>query len=84
MVIRSTLSFVFISALILIWAAPGHAQAPGNDEVACNETSPNRTQTYGHENRFNVLVKLSDVHFRMGNLEKERQYRELVYGALGR
>ncbi len=29
-----------------------------------------------------ILVKLSDVHFRLGDLEKERHYREKVYGSL--
>jgi tetratricopeptide (TPR) repeat protein len=30
-----------------------------------------------------VLLKLSDVHFRLGDLDRERHYRELLYGRLG-
>jgi tetratricopeptide (TPR) repeat protein len=29
-----------------------------------------------------ILVKLSDVHFRLGDLERERFYREKIYGRL--
>ena len=29
-----------------------------------------------------VLLKLSDVHFKLGNLELERHYREKIYGSL--
>ena len=29
-----------------------------------------------------VLLKLSDVHFMLGDLEKERAYREKIYGTL--
>src|SRR5262249_23741197 len=29
-----------------------------------------------------VLLKLSDVYFRLGDFEKERHYRELIYGRL--
>jgi len=29
-----------------------------------------------------VLLKLSDVHFKLGNLERERHYREKIYGSL--
>ena len=29
-----------------------------------------------------VLLKLSDVYFRLGDLERERGYRELIYGSL--
>ena len=31
-----------------------------------------------------VLLKLSDVHFRLGDLDKERMYREKIYGNLAR
>jgi hypothetical protein len=31
-----------------------------------------------------VLLKLSDVYFRLGDLDKERHYRELLYGHLER
>lgn len=29
-----------------------------------------------------VLLKLSDVHFKLGDLELERYYRERIYGSL--
>ena len=29
-----------------------------------------------------ILLKLSDVHFRLGNLEEERDFREKIYGRL--
>ena len=31
-----------------------------------------------------ILVKLSDVYFRLGDLENERLYREKIYGAIAR
>jgi len=40
------------------------------------------TETGHPETR--VLLKLSDVYFRLGDLDKERHYRELLYGRLER
>jgi tetratricopeptide (TPR) repeat protein len=37
----------------------------------------------GNEQRAGILVKLSDVYFRLGDLEKERLYREKIYGTIG-
>ncbi|MSO22451.1 MAG: hypothetical protein EXQ58_04175 [Acidobacteria bacterium] len=37
----------------------------------------------GHEQSPGILVKLSDVYFRLGDLENERLYREKVYGSIG-
>jgi hypothetical protein len=31
---------------------------------------------------FLLATKLSDVHFTLGDLERERRYREAVYGSL--
>ena len=31
-----------------------------------------------------ILLKLSDVHFKLGNVELERVYRERIYGSLER
>ena len=36
-----------------------------------------------HGSRTSVLLKLSDVHFRLGDLDEERRLREAVYGRLG-
>jgi len=36
-----------------------------------------------HEQSPGILVKLSDVYFRMGDLENERLYREKIYGTIG-
>ena len=35
-----------------------------------------------HPDSVNVLLKLSDVYFLLGELQKERSYRESIYGAL--
>jgi tetratricopeptide (TPR) repeat protein len=37
----------------------------------------------GHEQNPGILVKLSDVYFRLGDLENERLYREKIYGTIG-
>jgi len=37
----------------------------------------------GNEQSAGILVKLSDVYFRLGDLEKERLYREKIYGTIG-
>jgi tetratricopeptide (TPR) repeat protein len=37
----------------------------------------------GHEQNPAILVKLSDVYFRLGDLENERVYREKIYGTIG-
>lgn len=37
----------------------------------------------GNEQSAGILVKLSDVYFRLGDLEKERLYREKIYGRMG-
>jgi hypothetical protein len=34
------------------------------------------------EGNTGILVKLSDVHFRLGDLDRERLYREKIYGRL--
>ena len=34
------------------------------------------------DDQSSVLLKLSDVHFKLGNLELERHYREKIYGSL--
>ena len=31
---------------------------------------------------FSIWLKLSDVHFMLGNLEKEKIFREKIYGSL--
>jgi tetratricopeptide (TPR) repeat protein len=36
-----------------------------------------------HEPNPGILVKLSDVYFRLGDLENERVYREKIYGTIG-
>jgi tetratricopeptide (TPR) repeat protein len=36
----------------------------------------------GHEQNPGILVKLSDVYFRLGDLEHERLYREKIYGTI--
>ena len=36
----------------------------------------------GNEQSAGILVKLSDVYFRLGDLEKERLYREKIYGTI--
>jgi len=36
-----------------------------------------------HPQASGVLAKLSDVYFRLGDLENERLYREKIYGAIG-
>jgi tetratricopeptide (TPR) repeat protein len=36
-----------------------------------------------HAQRPGILVKLSDVYFRLGDLENERLYREKIYGTIG-
>jgi tetratricopeptide (TPR) repeat protein len=36
----------------------------------------------GHEQDPGILVKLSDVYFRLGDLEHERLYREKIYGTI--
>ena len=37
----------------------------------------------GREQNPGILVKLSDVYFRLGDLEHERLYREKIYGTIG-
>lgn len=37
----------------------------------------------GHEQSPGILVKLSDVYFRLGDLDNERLYREKIYGSIG-
>ncbi len=37
----------------------------------------------GDAQRPGILVKLSDVYFRLGDLQNERLYREKIYGAIG-
>ena len=37
-----------------------------------------------HEENTSALLKLSDVHFLLGDLEKERIYRERIYGSVKR
>ncbi len=37
----------------------------------------------GHEQNPGILVKLSDVYFRLGDMENERLYREKIYGTIG-
>jgi hypothetical protein len=37
----------------------------------------------GHEQNSAILVKLSDVYFRLGDMENERLYREKIYGSIG-
>ena len=37
----------------------------------------------GHEQNPGILVKLSDVYFRLGDLDNERLYREKIYGTMG-
>jgi len=37
----------------------------------------------GHEPNPGLLVKLSDVYFRLGDMENERLYREKIYGTIG-
>ena len=37
----------------------------------------------GHEQNPRILVKLSDVYFRLGDLDNERLYREKIYGTMG-
>jgi hypothetical protein len=37
----------------------------------------------GPEHDASILVKLSDVYFRLGDLEHERLYREKIYGTIG-
>lgn len=41
------------------------------------------TSLAGNRQRNSVYVKLSDVYFRMGDPERERIYRERIYGHLG-
>jgi len=36
----------------------------------------------GHEQNPGILVKLSDVYFRLGDLDNERLYREKIYGTM--
>ena len=36
----------------------------------------------GNEQNPGILVKLSDVYFRLGDPEKERLYREKIYGTI--
>ena len=36
----------------------------------------------GHPRPGSVWLKLSDVYFKLGDLEKERVFRERVYGSL--
>ncbi len=37
----------------------------------------------GHDQNPGILVKLSDVYFRLGDVENERLYREKIYGTIG-
>ncbi len=39
--------------------------------------------TDGDRRETRILLKLSDVYFRLGDVDQERRYRELVYGQLG-
>ncbi|HVN82118.1 MAG TPA: hypothetical protein VMW38_24250 [Terriglobia bacterium] len=66
---------------------PSKWQERGGDAAFLSGNIQGALQWYeaslGQQKRItSVLLKLSDVYFRMGDLERERVYREMIYGSL--